>query len=181
MLATLFVDPPMLLFLGHLFAFGIPLTSTVPIGKSRALVAGLVTLTIFNAAVVISYLWFPDWMWMYTVQASAWGPLAHRITLVLTMVAYYALFGIGFYWGVVNRARDPRKALRMLGMLLAFSVVVIIPVFKPYFHVGTWAQYYNHHAVPIPDSTLAPVYNFAVPLMLIVGGLLFRWARNERG
>lgn len=181
MLLTFLIDPPFLLFLGYLFAFGIHLSSRVPIGRSRALVGGLITLTIFNVAVGISYLWFPDWMWMYLFQTSGFPMWAHWVTLIVALVAYYLLFLFGFYWGVRNRARQGPRAWRPALVLLVLSGAIIIPVFRQYYYVGTYAEYVAGEATILPHSALAPIYNIALPVMVVLGGLLFFWARRERG
>ena len=179
MLLTFLIDPPFLLFLGYLFAFALPLHAATPIIRSRALKAGLITLTIFNMAVVISYLRYPDWMWMYLFSASQWSAGARLATLAGGVLIYYILFLYGFAWGLRRRVANKPHAWWPALLLLVMSGLVIVPVFEQYFHVGTQAEYLAGHAVALPASSLAPIYNVTIPCMLIIGTALFVWARKE--
>ncbi len=178
MLLTFLIDPPFVLLLGFLFAFALPTTSTAPIKYSRALKAGLITVTLFNLAVAISYLWFPDWMWMYHFAASQWSASLFYASLALGLCAYYLFFAMGFFWGL--QRRDSPRAWRIGAGLLLLSGLVIVPVFDQYFHVGTITDYAAGTAMPLPQSPLALVYNITLPLMLLLGALLFAWARKEK-
>lgn len=179
MLLTFLIDPPFLLFLGYLFAFALPLHATVPIFRSRALKGGLITVTIFNLAVAISYLRYPDWMWMYQFDTARWSNGLQTTALVGGVAAYYLLFVLGFFWGLRIRIRTNHRWLYGIGLLLT-SGLVILPVFDQYFHVGTFAEYTAGTAIPLPLSPLAPVYNITLPLMVLTGALLFRWACREK-
>lgn len=181
MLLTFLIDPPFLLLLGYLFAFALPLHATVPIIRSRALKAGLITVTIFNLAVALSYLRYPDWIWMYQFDTARWSHGLQTTALVGGVAAYYLLFVLGFFWGLRTRTRMRTHLHWLYGIgLLCASGLIIWPVFDQYFHVGTFAEYAAGAAIPLPQSPLALLYNLTLPLMVLTGALLFRWARHDQ-
>lgn len=180
MILTFLIDPPLLLFLGVLFACALPMTSSAPIGRSRAMIAGLIVLTIFNLAVAISYVQYPDWMWMYFVQASNWSSIGIGLSLLVGLLAYYLIFALGFYWGISRRAFSGKIPWALLGILLVLSGAAIVPVFDRYFHVGSYADFIAGTALELPTSPLAPVFNTAFPLMILAAIPLILWARKEK-
>ncbi len=179
MLLTFIIDPPLLLFIGALFALSLPLSSDTIVWKSRAMRAGLITLTIFNVAVVISYYKYPDWMWMYIITASGFSAAIHFITVIVALLIYYFLFILGFWWCLRLRVQN-KRIWPLLVLLLVASGLVIVPVADQYLHVGTTAQYLAGTAVPLPQSSLSALFNWAMGLMALVGVPLFWWAKHSR-
>lgn len=180
MLLTFIIDPPFLLFLGYLFACALPpFPDMRTVFKSRAFWAGMIVVTVFNVAVGLSYWWFPDWMWMYILRPSEWSPPARVIMLASGLLAYYLFFRLGFAGGakVRGEGRKPWGYVIMCGVL---SLVVIAPVFNQYYHVGTYREYVLNIAPTLPQSPLGLVYNITLPIMLVVGTLLYRWAGRGR-
>lgn len=180
MLLTFIIDPPFLLFLGFLFALAIPLTSRRPLVRTRAYHAGLATLIVFCLAVTISFLWYPDWMWMYYATVSSAPFAARGLHLLLGLLAYFLLYCVGFLLGA--RAKVRGKCAIWTGLILfgAASVLIILPFFDRYYHVGTTAEFLAGTAVPLPESPLALVYNITIPVVTIAGLIGFLVARKER-
>lgn len=180
MLLTFLIDPPFLLFLGYLFALAIPFASTRPLVKTRAFLAGLVVFVIFDLAVVLSCWWFPDWMWMYFVEASRHPFPLRGLALLIALIVYYVLYCLGFLWGARAKAQVGGTAWWGAAMLAAASGLIILPVWDRYYQVGTMAEFLAGQGVPLPQSPLASVYNIALPCMAILGAIGFWSARKER-
>ncbi|MBI2343864.1 MAG: hypothetical protein HYV02_06005 [Deltaproteobacteria bacterium] len=180
MLLTLFVDPPFLLFLGYLFACALPLASARPIQHTRAFRWGLATVTIFNIAAMVAYLWYPDWMWMYIVHASEWSATVHFPIMCIAVASYYLLFLWGFDWGLRRRLRNAAYWPIAVSLLLA-SGVILLPVLNRYLSVGSRQEFQTGMAITLYQSPLAMLYNIAIALMLLIGGCGFWLARREKG
>lgn len=180
MLLTFIVDPPFLLFLGFLFAMAIPMTSRRPLRRTTAFFAGLVTFVIFIVGVVISFWKYPDWMWMYFANVSGAPLSVQGLHLLLGIFVYYLLYCLGFLWGARTKARNNGAAWILLVLLGLASALIIVPFFPRYYSVGTTADYISGNGIPLPKSPLALVYNIAMPLMAVVGGVGFWVARRER-
>lgn len=180
MLLTFLIDPPVLLLLGYLFALAIPFSSRRPIRKTRAFCVGLLVLTIFNIGVAISYWRYPDWMWMYYLSPSQASVGVRAAQLAFGLAAYYLLYMVGFVWGARLHARRGRAAWIGVALLGAASVLIILPVFSRYYHVGTTIDFIEDTAIPLPQSSLALIYNIAVPVMVVVGVIGFWCARREK-
>jgi len=170
MLATFIIDPPFLIFLGFLFAWGL---------SPRGFWAGIVTLTLFNVGVALSYVWYPDWMWMY-YRSDVALPVANRIgVLVFFLALYYAIYGFGFWlahrWHVISK----RRHLIGTFVWLTASGLVILPFFSRYFAVGTEADFLGGTTIPLPQSPLGTVYNILMPVVILAGLALFLWSRKR--
>ncbi len=176
MLLTFIIDPPFVFCLGYFFAAMLPYTLQPPIYTSRAFAAMLFTATIFNVAVAISYVQFPDWMWMYFFDTRFLSMWEHGLTLAISLIIYYALGIGGFFWGIHHRVHIWRTIAALLGMSGLCGAIF----FDRYFHVGTTAEFFAGTAPTLPQSPLAALYNITVPLMLAVGSGLLWWARSQK-
>lgn len=180
MLLTFLIDPPFVLLLGYLFALSIPLTSRRPLARTDAFRAGLLTFTLFCLAAAVAFWWYPDWMWMYFATVSTTSKAVQGLHLLLGLIVYYVLYCLGFLWGARARARVGVTAWWGVAMLGVASVLIILPFFARYYHVGTTAEFLAGGGIPLPQSPLALIYNVTMPAMAVVGLLGFLRARKER-
>lgn len=166
----------MLIFIGLFFGYGIKDTPTGSVMKTRAYISGKIIVTLFIALVYYSYLLAPDWMWMYFVKASDMSSWIVFYILIL----YYFAYDVGFFLKIELGKLHKVFPLIALGLALAASVAVTLPLHKRYMNVGTLEQFQSGQTTPLPESPVGKVPGTlsAVLLPLAIGLLI--WSRREK-
>ena len=138
---------------------------------------GLVFSTLFNAIVLYSTLKFPDWMWMYFVEAPQLGmfDLAY-----IFFFLYYLPYGTGFYLGRDLLKRYKSAVWLLILFLMAVEAWVVWKLFDRYEVIGTRQQFLDGTAISLfsPQNPIGPVMNGGVALMIIY--YLTLWWKSRR-
>ena len=161
-----------------LFGYGIKGPIQKSVFMTRAFLSGLVTLTLFNATVVYSYIVAPDWMWMYFVAASS----IPEWMVYYIFFLYYLAFIFGFLLKNELAKICPKLTLTVLILFLIASGVVILPVKDQYLMVTTFEQYMSGAGgVSLPESIIGKGFpSYFVPVVLIVGIASLIWSRRQK-
>lgn len=143
---------------------------------TRAYLSGKIVVTSFVVLVYYSYLLAPDWMFMYFAKASelpAWMPF---YILILYYFAYDAGFFLKFALGKIHRSFPAV----MLLLMLAASVVVVLPIKDRYLNVGTLEQFRAGQTIPLAQSPVGRVPGTLSALLLPLGVGLLVWSRRQK-
>ncbi|MBI1909639.1 MAG: hypothetical protein HYS22_05670 [Deltaproteobacteria bacterium] len=177
MVPTFIIDWPFLIFLGLLYGFALKNPEGRPLFRTRAFVAGTLVLFLFIVVVFWSYRIAPDWMWMYFVEAMnvpGW-------IVGLILFGYYLTFLLGFLLKFELAKLGKGFPGGALVLSVAASGMIILPVKDRYLNVTTT---YGWRAgilgKPLPESDVASAMNMAVAGLIVIGLLLFLWARREK-
>ncbi len=171
MVETFLIDTPVMITFGLLFAPYVKGREWEKPCLSMAFILGLIFATVFVISVIISYKIAPDWMWMYFPNDPSISILGG--IFILSLLYYFPYIG-GFLWGMFLYANSILMYWLVIIYFLAMEGIVIGLLFKRYFFVGTRTDFLSGKAVPLPNSSVAPVLNwFSVGLLILF--IIFWW------
>jgi uncharacterized protein (DUF362 family) len=108
---------------------------------------------------IISYVFYPDWCWMYYVEAKAvpiWGT-------ILAYSLYYILYIAGYGIGYLAENKSRGSAMNILFLSIIFFGIFSIITYDRLFYVGTIGQY---NSGTIPSIRELPLW-----YLTIMGGI----------
>ncbi|MDO8520149.1 MAG: hypothetical protein Q7T11_08320 [Deltaproteobacteria bacterium] len=138
---------------------------------------GLVFSSLFNAIVLYSYFKFPDWMWMYFIDAPRLGALD---LIYIFLFLYYVPYLAGFYWGREFLQSGKTKVWLLILFLVAAEGWIVWKLFDRYSVIGTRQQFLDGTAISLfsPQNPISPVMNGGLALMAVY--FLVVWWRHRK-
>jgi len=139
-MTTIWADWGFLLIVGLIFGWvnSRQIQASGSLFFNRYYLSALAFQTVFCMPLAIyCYLLYPDWCWMYWLDAEQ----VPRLWVVLAFLGYYAAMTIGF--GVSARAERARPGLgrKILDCILAVFLVLLVIFFRRLFFVGSLEQF----------------------------------------
>lgn len=156
--------------IGHLFGF-LHGTSKESALTWLAVAAG----SVFTAAAATFYVLYPDWMWMYYVDASK-VPLP--VVLLLFAVLYYIPLCFGLW--------VPRKLPTLKAKVVVFAIAIALQglefvlLWNRYARVGTYEEFHRGAGESLFQSKMSTLLNVAGAIVVVSIAALWITARTMR-
>lgn len=172
---TFIIDWPICVFIGLVFGAFAPRARW---WRSRAFAFGLLTVCVFTATAIVSYLIEPDWMWMYFLdpKSVAWSVPFLAIGYVLT-------FALAFAGAIALRDIGGRAVWTAAALALAAEVVVVAITWDRYHRVGSraeWAGDSAHELFSLSPTGPARTIGLLGPIFVVVLAASILLARRAR-
>lgn len=175
MIETFLIDLPVFTLFGSIYALLQRKEGVSPL-KEKGLWYGLVFSTVFLISVILSYAIAPDWMWMYF-------PENPRINLLdwiyLILFLYYLPFAGGYLLTRELRKRNFIAGSSVAILSLLAEVFIVLRLWDRYTHVGTREEFLSGTAALLWKSPVNTVFNFTIPVMVIIFIASFILLRRE--
>lgn len=136
-----------------------------PFYRTKTFLASCQLAGVFLVLVLVSYAFYPDWMWMYFISTADLS-FARQISLILGV--FWTLYAIpflaGYLWGMAFHAQN--KLAWWAGILanLALEGFLLFTFWERYRFLGTRQAFFHGTAVSITA--------FQLPGVLLAGGFI---------
>ncbi len=134
---------------------------------------------LFVALVMASYVFYPDWMWMYFVSTEGLG-FAQQMAIVayVFLMLYSPPFLAGYFWGSTFRAN---KKAWWAGIILnlALEGLLIFALWDRYSAVGTREEFLRGATMSVSDFHLLGVLLNGGGILLVILAA-WQWWRLRR-
>jgi hypothetical protein len=134
-----------------------------PFYRTKTFLASCRLAGVFLALVMVSYVLYPDWMWMYFISTADLS-FARQISLLggVFWILYVIPFLAGYFGGLVFHAKN--KMAWWAGILLNLNLegLLLFTFWDRYGAIGTREEFFTGSALAVTD--------FHVPGVLLNGG-----------
>jgi hypothetical protein len=135
---------------------------------------------VFLALVLVSYVLYPDWMWMYFISTKDLS-FARQISLLggVFWILYVIPFLAGHFWGLAFHAKNKMAWWAGIILNLALEGLLIFTFWDRYRAVGTREEFLRGAAAFVTDFNLPSVLlNGGGVLLLSLG--VWQWWQLRR-
>jgi hypothetical protein len=134
-----------------------------PFYRTKTFVASCRLAGVFLALVLVSYVLYPDWMWMYFISTSDFS-FARQISLLggVFWMLYLIPFLAGYFWGLAFRASNKTAWWAGILLNLALEGFLLFTFWDRYRAIGTREEFFRGTALFVTD--------FNLPAVLLNGG-----------
>jgi hypothetical protein len=147
-----------------------------PFYRTKTFWAGCRLAGLFVALVMASYVFYPDWMWMYFVSTKALGFTLQTAIVAYVFLMLYAIpFIAGYFWGSTFRA-NKKAWLASIISNLALEGLLIFALWDRYSAVGTREEFLQGATVSVSDFHLLGVLLNGGGILLVIFGV-WQWRR----
>jgi hypothetical protein len=173
---TFLIDTPVMVLLGMLYT---PLEREPEkrFYRTKTFQASCRLAGLFLVLVVVSYIFYPDWMWMYFVTAKELGILMQAAIVVYVLLALYLLpFVAGYFLGANFYSTNKIIWWASVFLNLAIEGLLIIALWNRYNSVGTLEEFLNGTTRSLTDfHLLSGLLNGGGILLVVLG--IWQWRR----
>jgi hypothetical protein len=172
---TFLIDAPVMVILGMMYT-RLERESEIPFYRAKTFWASCRLAGLFVALVMASYVFYPDWMWMYFVSTKTLG-LAQQIAIVsyVFLMLYVIPFMAGYFWGSAFRANQ-RAWWAGIILNLALEGLLIFALWNRYSAVGTREEFLQGATASVSDFHLLGVFLNGGGIILVILGV-WQWRR----
>lgn len=151
-----------------------------PFYRTKTFWASARLAVLFLGLVVASYVFYPDWMWMYFFNTKNLGFGLQFITIGGTLLALYILPLIaGYFLGVTLRTKSASAWWAGIMLSLVIEGFLIFILWNRYSAVGTRGQFLTGNTAPLSDFHLLSAILNGGGLLLVMFGT-WQWWRLRR-
>jgi magnesium-transporting ATPase (P-type) len=178
-ITTFLIDSPVMVILGMLYTL-MEREPEKPFYRTKTFLASCQLAGVFLALVVVSYVLFPDWMWMYFIGTKDLS-LARQVSLLgaVLWIIYIIPFLAGYFWGQAFRAKSKMAWWAGILVNLALEGLLIFTFWDRYRVIGTRDEFFHGTAVSIAEFQLPGVLLTSGGVLLVIFGIR-QWWRLRR-
>jgi len=176
---TFLIDAPVMVILGMLYT---PLERELekPFYRTKTFLAGCRLAGLFLALVLVSYVLYPDWMWMYFISTKDLSFDRQTSLLIGVFWMLYVIpFLAGYFWGLAFRAKNKMAWWAGILLNLALEGLLIFTFWARYRSIGTREEFFRGAALSVTDfHGFGVLLNGGGILLVILG--IWQWVRLRR-
>jgi hypothetical protein len=176
---TFIIDAPVMVILGMLYT-RLEREPEKPFYRTKTFLASCRLAGVFLALVLVSYVLYPDWMWMYFFRTSDLS-FSRQISLLggVFWMLYAIPFLAGYFWGLAFHAKNKMAWWAGILVNLALEGLLLFTFWERYRAIGTHEEFFHGTAAFVTDFNFpAALLNGGGILLLIFGA--WQWWRLHR-